>query len=80
MWLGQWAHEYPTRDDWNMTMLRWFDHYLKDAPADLGPHFAYFRDWVDYSGNAAPAYATSPTFPVGTTRTWRLSGADALAS
>lgn len=29
MYLGQWAHDYPTRDDWNMTMLRWFDHYLK---------------------------------------------------
>lgn len=29
LWLGQWAHDYPTRDDWNVTMLRWHDHYLK---------------------------------------------------
>ncbi len=27
--LGQWPHEYPTRDDWNLTMLRWLDHWLK---------------------------------------------------
>lgn len=47
-------------------VANWFDHYLKDLPADLGPEFAYFRDWVDYTGNAAPAYGTSATFPVGT--------------
>lgn len=29
MWLGQWKHDYPTRDDWNTTSLRWFDHWLK---------------------------------------------------
>jgi X-Pro dipeptidyl-peptidase len=38
MWLGQWAHDYPnhnryreewSRADWNVTLLRWFDHWLK---------------------------------------------------
>lgn len=29
MWLGDWQHEYPTRPDFNQTLLRWFDHYLK---------------------------------------------------
>jgi predicted acyl esterase len=29
---------------------------------------------VGYSGNAAPAYATSQSFPVGSARTWKLSG------
>lgn len=29
MWLGDWEHEYPTRPDFNATLLRWFDHYLK---------------------------------------------------
>jgi len=28
-WLGQWEHDYPHRDDWNMTLLRWFDSELK---------------------------------------------------
>lgn len=28
-WLGQWAHDYPHRDDWNTTLLRWFDSELK---------------------------------------------------
>ena len=39
-WLGQWAHQLPPRDDWDDTLLAWFDHWLKgvdtgvmDAPA-----------------------------------------------
>ncbi|TXL57660.1 S15 peptidase family protein [Aeromicrobium terrae] len=52
----------------------WFEHYLKDSPVGTGPNFAYFRDWVDYTGNAAPAYATSSTFPVGTAKRYYLSG------
>ena len=52
----------------------WFDHYLKGSSVSTGPEFAYFRDWVSYSGNAAPAYATSPTFPVGSSKSYYLSG------
>jgi dienelactone hydrolase len=55
-------------------VVSWFDHYLKGKDVDTGPRFAYFRDWVRYSGIATPAYATSDQFPVGTRRTWRLSG------
>jgi predicted acyl esterase len=58
----------------------WFDHYLKDSPVSTGPAFSYFRDWVSYSGNAAPAYATSASFPVGTARTYYLSGGSKLAT
>jgi ABC-2 type transport system ATP-binding protein len=55
--------------------LDWLDHYVKDDPtAPTGPEFAYFRDWVDYTGNAAPAYATSRTFPVGSPLRLYLSG------
>lgn len=28
-WLGQWEHDYPGRDDWNATLLSWFDSELK---------------------------------------------------
>ena len=56
----------------------WFDHYLKGTKADPGPEFAYFRDWVDYTGSAAPAYATADSYPVGSRQTWYLSAADEL--
>jgi ABC-2 type transport system ATP-binding protein len=45
-----------------------------------GPQFAYFRDWVNYTGNAAPAYATSSSFPVGTPDVFRLSGSGDLVN
>jgi ABC-2 type transport system ATP-binding protein len=61
-------------------IVDWFDHYLKDSAVSTGPDFSYFRDWVGYTGNAAPAYATSSTFPVGAPQTWYLSGAGDLAS
>ena len=52
----------------------WFDHYLKGQRTDTGPLFSYFRDWVPYTGNARPAYATSSTFPVGSRTPFYLSG------
>ncbi len=58
----------------------WFDHYLRDSAVSTGPEFAYFRNWVSYTGNAAPAYATSSTFPVGTVRRYYLSGTGLVTS
>ena len=46
-------------------IARWLDHYLKDSGVNTGPEFAYFRDWIEYDGNAAPAYRAARTFPVG---------------
>lgn len=63
------ANEYETA-----RVVDWFARYLKNADVSTGANFAYFRDWVPYTGNAAPAYAESKTFPVGTGRTWYLSG------
>lgn len=41
----------------------WFAHYLKgDSSASTGPGFAYFQDWVKYTGNASPAYATADEY------------------
>ena len=68
----------PARHDNVARIVNWFDHYLKGSTVSTGPRFAYFRDWVRYSGIATPAYATSDSFPVGTRRTWRLSGAGDL--
>ncbi|GAB3851215.1 hypothetical protein GCM10028801_00320 [Nocardioides maradonensis] len=61
-------------------VANWFDHYLKGADTPTGPNFAYFRDWVGYSGIATPAYATSNSFPVGTARVYRLSGTNGLVT
>jgi predicted acyl esterase len=55
-------------------IMAWFDHYLKDLPTDTGPRFAYYRDWIPYTGNATPAYASSPTFPVGAAQEVALTG------
>lgn len=56
----------------------WLDHYLKDRTVSTGQAFSYFRDWVDYTGDAAPAYASAPSYPVGTSRVYRLSGSGRL--
>jgi len=61
-------------------IANWFAHYLADSPVGTGPEFAYFRNWITYSGNAAPAYATSSTFPVGTSKSYYLSGTQLVTS
>jgi ABC-2 type transport system ATP-binding protein len=63
------ANEYETA-----RVVSWFARYLQNADVNTGANFAYFRDWVPYTGNAAPAYAESRTFPVGSARTWYLDG------
>jgi putative CocE/NonD family hydrolase len=55
-------------------VVGWFDHYLKGVRGGTGPLFSYFRDWIDYTGNAAPAYAQSSTYPVADFKTFYLSG------
>ncbi len=52
----------------------WFARYLQDRPVSTGPEFAYFRNWITYSGNARPAYGTSSRVRVGTPRPFYLSG------
>ncbi len=63
-----------------MRIADWFAHYLQNTSASTGPNFAYFRNWVPYTGIATPAYATAGTFPVGTARKYYLSGGSQLAT
>src|SRR5581483_6100817 len=58
----------------------WFDHYLKGEDVSTGPTFAYYRDWVPFSGSGPDSvqYGTSSHFPVGTTQTLYTSGAASL--
>lgn len=70
----------PNPDTQHNTRLvkNWLDHHLKDREVSTGPAFSYFRDWVDYTGDAAPAYASAPSYPVGKSRVYRLSGSERL--
>ncbi|KAA1419674.1 ABC transporter ATP-binding protein [Nocardioides humilatus] len=70
----------PTQQYETGRILDWLDHYLLDSPVSTGPEFAYYRHWSTYSGNAAPAYATSTSFPVGAKKVFRLSGAGDLVT
>lgn len=59
-------------------IVDWFDHYLKGLTVSTGPGFAYFRDWVRYSGIATPAYAAAASYPVGRPDRLYLSGGSSL--
>ncbi|HEX7739246.1 MAG TPA: CocE/NonD family hydrolase C-terminal non-catalytic domain-containing protein, partial [Marmoricola sp.] len=76
------AHQWETR-----RVVNWFYHYLKGhTSTSTGAPFSWFRDWVTYSGDAAPAFGHSNHFPVGKERSLYLSGsalttdADAIQS
>ena len=60
-------------------IVDWFDHHLKGKRTGTGPRFAYFRDWIDYEGNARPAYASARRPSVGTPHKLLL-GAGTLTS
>ena len=56
-------------------VLAWFEHYVRGTGPAPALNFSYYRDWVqDDGGSVAQAYATAPSFPVGSTRTFHLSG------
>jgi len=64
-----------------LRIKNWFDHYLRDVlSAPTGPEFSFFRDWVKYTGTAAPAYGTASSYPVAAPRSYYLSGAGDLVS
>jgi ABC-2 type transport system ATP-binding protein len=55
--------------------LAWFDHYVRGEGSRPPLNFSYFRDWVfAATGDATRAYTSAPSFPVGTCRTYFLSG------
>jgi ABC-2 type transport system ATP-binding protein len=66
-------HADPTTQYETLRIVLWFDRYLKDESVPTGPGFSYFRDWVGYRGNASPAYASAPSYPVGTSVPFYLS-------
>lgn len=72
---GEEGPDRPHRNYVTKRILNWFEHHLKGRTAvSTGPRFAWFRDWVNYAGDASPAYASSPSFPAGIRTTFRLTG------
>ena len=58
--------------------LAWFEHHLKGKGPKPPQDFQFFRDWVQYEGDAGAAYAAAAAYPVGGTQTFQLDGTDAL--
>ncbi|MGN6722028.1 MAG: CocE/NonD family hydrolase [Marmoricola sp.] len=53
----------PTTQYETARVFNWFAHYLKgQILAPTGPAFAYFRDWVPYTGIATPAFGTATSY------------------
>jgi ABC-2 type transport system ATP-binding protein len=60
--------------------LAWFDHYLKGEGPRPALDFSFITDWLDYTGDAAPAVGVVPRYPAGRDQALYLSGADALVT
>jgi ABC-2 type transport system ATP-binding protein len=75
---GEFDLKDPAKEYESRTYLEWFDHYLGDAKPKPKLDVTYFRDWIQYKGDATAAYAGSPSYPVGSEQKLYLSGSDAL--
>ena len=66
---------HPTRSVEGRAALAWFDHYVRDRGPAPAQGFTYYRDWVfQATHDISQAYATAPSYPVGTQKTYFLSG------
>jgi ABC-2 type transport system ATP-binding protein len=66
---------HPTRSVEGRAALAWFDHYVRDRGPGPAQGFTYYRDWVfQATHDISQAYATAPSYPVGTQKTYFLSG------
>jgi len=72
---GELDLRHPERSYEGRRALAWFDYYVRGSGTRPALNFSYFRDWVfDATGDATRAYATAPSYPVGTSTTLFLSG------
>jgi predicted acyl esterase len=69
------AKNYETR-----TFLQWFDHYLGGVSPAPKLDVTYWRDWVQYKGDATPAYGEAASYPFASAEKLFLSGSDSLVS
>ena len=71
-------HPDPSTQYETARIVAWFAHYLKGQQVPTGPGFAYFRDWVTYTGIATPAYATAASYPSSRSKVFYLSAGQTL--
>jgi ABC-2 type transport system ATP-binding protein len=82
-----WGHSDQSRDASELDMrhpaqslegraaLAWFDYYVRNRGTAPKQGFAYYRDWVfAATHDITKAYATASSYPVGTQKTFYLSG------
>jgi putative CocE/NonD family hydrolase len=78
---GELDMRHPAESLQGRAALAWFDHYVRDRGPAPARGFTYYRDWVyEATGDITKAYATAPSYPVGTQRTWYLSGSSTPAA
>jgi ABC-2 type transport system ATP-binding protein len=78
---GELDMRHPERSLQGRQALAWFDHYVRGRGPAPALDFQYYRDWVfQATGDIDRAYARAASFPVGTTRTFYLSGTSAGGS
>jgi ABC-2 type transport system ATP-binding protein len=77
---GELDMRHPAQSLQGQAALAWFDHYVRDRGPKPPQGFAYYRDWVfESTGDIRRAYATAPSYPVGTQKTFHLSGTSSPA-
>lgn len=60
--------------------LQWLEHYLGRPEIPTLKGFCFFRDWIQYTGLAQPAYACASDYPLPDRVRFYPSGANALSS
>ncbi|MGB8649884.1 MAG: CocE/NonD family hydrolase [Mycobacteriales bacterium] len=86
----QWGHSHgalpgefdlsaPDSNYEGRVITAWFDHYLKGTGPAPALDFSYYRDWMDH-GDAAPAFASAPSYPLPGSTTLYGSGASLVTS
>jgi ABC-2 type transport system ATP-binding protein len=73
---GELDERHPAESLQGRQALAWFDYYVRGQGTRPPLNFQYFRDWAFDGTNIEEAYATAPSYPVGSTRTYYLSGMD----
>jgi ABC-2 type transport system ATP-binding protein len=74
---GELDERHPLASYQGRQLVAWFNHYVKRSAPQPPLDFRYFRDWVYAATNDInQAYAVAPRFPVGSAKTYFLSGSD----
>jgi ABC-2 type transport system ATP-binding protein len=74
---GELDKRHPLASYQGRQLVAWFNHYVKRTGTQPPLDFRYFRDWVFAStNNITKAYGVAGSFPVGSRKTFYLSGAD----